>query len=93
MLSVWIDAKGDTSCEAFQRHLHRIDDYLWVAEDGVKMQGYNGSQCWDTSFAAQVGGGGETERQRGGGGERKREGNIFILLYFIFSQQGHFVIG
>ena len=28
----------------FQRHLARIDDYLWVAEDGMKMQGYNGSQ-------------------------------------------------
>ena len=32
----------------------RIPDYLWVAEDGMKMQGYNGSQCWDTSFAVQA---------------------------------------
>ena len=32
----------------------RLDDYLWVAEDGMKMQGYNGSQCWDTSFLAQA---------------------------------------
>ena len=32
----------------------RIQDYLWVAEDGMKMQGYNGSQCWDTSFAIQA---------------------------------------
>lgn len=31
----------------------RVQDYLWVAEDGMKMQGYNGSQCWDTSFAIQ----------------------------------------
>lgn len=30
-------------------------DYLWVAEDGMKMQGYNGSQLWDTAFAVQVG--------------------------------------
>lgn len=29
-------------------------DYLWVAEDGMKMQGYNGSQLWDTSFAVQA---------------------------------------
>ena len=29
-------------------------DYLWVAEDGMKMQGYNGSQLWDTAFAVQV---------------------------------------
>ena len=35
-------------------HLMRIQDYLWVAEDGMKMQGYNGSQCWDTSFCAQA---------------------------------------
>jgi hypothetical protein len=32
----------------------RVQDYLWVAEDGMKMQGYNGSQCWDTSFCAQA---------------------------------------
>eukprot|EP00967_Tisochrysis_lutea_P080811 scaffold111165_cov20-Tisochrysis_lutea.AAC.7 len=36
------------------RHLPRIYDYLWVAEDGLKMQGYNGSQLWDTSFATQA---------------------------------------
>ena len=23
----------------FKMHIPRIDDYLWVAEDGVKMQG------------------------------------------------------
>lgn len=32
----------------------RLFDYLWVAEDGMKMQGYNGSQLWDTSFAVQA---------------------------------------
>ena len=31
-----------------------MHDYLWVAEDGMKMQGYNGSQLWDTSFAVQA---------------------------------------
>jgi hypothetical protein len=36
------------------QHLMRIQDYLWVAEDGMKMQGYNGSQCWDTSFCIQA---------------------------------------
>ena len=34
----------------FLQHIARIDDYLWVSEDGMKMQGYNGSQLWDTSF-------------------------------------------
>ena len=32
----------------------RVADYLWVAEDGMKMQGYNGSQGWDASFAMQA---------------------------------------
>ena len=36
------------------RHVARAPDYLWVAEDGMKMQGYNGSQLWDTSFAIQA---------------------------------------
>eukprot|EP00597_Dinobryon_sp_UTEXLB2267_P004200 CAMPEP_0170065056 /NCGR_PEP_ID=MMETSP0019_2-20121128/5292_1 /TAXON_ID=98059 /ORGANISM="Dinobryon sp., Strain UTEXLB2267" /LENGTH=828 /DNA_ID=CAMNT_0010271841 /DNA_START=1237 /DNA_END=3723 /DNA_ORIENTATION=- len=61
MLSVWAahqkkqqNGTAVEPCEAFLRHLPRVDDYLWVAEDGMKMQGYNGSQCWDTSFAAQA---------------------------------------
>ena len=54
MLSVWIDGGMNSEDDKFQRHLPRIDDYLWVAEDGLKMQGYNGSQCWDTSFAIQA---------------------------------------
>jgi len=40
--------------EYFRRHIARVDDYIWVAEDGVKMQGYNGSQCWDTSFTVRA---------------------------------------
>jgi len=36
------------------RHLTRLRDYLWRAKDGVKMQGYNSSQLWDTAFAVQA---------------------------------------
>ena len=63
MLSMFVAASedgGDSNGEApsatyeFQMHALRVDDYLWVAEDGMKMQGYNGSQCWDTSFAARA---------------------------------------
>ena len=36
------------------RHLPRLFDYLWLAEDGMQMQGYNGSQLWDTAFAVQA---------------------------------------
>lgn len=31
-----------------------MPDYLWVAEDGMKMQGYCNSTSWDTSFAVQA---------------------------------------
>jgi len=36
------------------RALERTEDYLWDAPDGTKMQGYNGSQLWDTAFATQA---------------------------------------
>jgi cycloartenol synthase len=52
MLAVFY-TKGRDSDE-FARHTARLDDYLWVAEDGMKMQGYNGSQLWDTAFATQA---------------------------------------
>jgi len=40
--------------EQFKKHRARWSDYLWLAEDGMKMQGYNGSQLWDTAFALQA---------------------------------------
>ena len=43
---------GDT--EGVEKHMPRFWDYLWVAEDGMKMQGYNGSQLWDCAFAVQA---------------------------------------
>ncbi len=57
MLAVWYvhgGPKGGSGSEPFRRHAARIEDYLWVAEDGMKMQGYNGSQLWDTAFAVQA---------------------------------------
>ena len=41
MLAVWIASGGDNSNIDFQKHLPRVDDYLWVAEDGMKMQVYS----------------------------------------------------
>ncbi|ELR10814.1 cycloartenol synthase [Acanthamoeba castellanii str. Neff] len=52
MLCSW-HAQGKDSKE-FQRHVDRVPDYLWLAEDGMKMQGYNGSQLWDTAFSVQA---------------------------------------
>jgi len=37
-----------------RRHVARMPDYLWHATDGVKMQGYNSSELWDTAFALQA---------------------------------------
>nr|DBA19921.1 TPA: hypothetical protein GDO54_015677 [Pyxicephalus adspersus] len=39
---------------AFKEHVDRIPDYLWLGLDGMKMQGTNGSQLWDTAFAIQA---------------------------------------
>lgn len=39
---------------AFRRHVERAADYLWDGRDGMKMQGYNGSQFWDLAFAMQA---------------------------------------
>jgi squalene/oxidosqualene cyclase-like protein len=54
MLVAWLESGKDTTSEPYLRHLARVEDYLWVSEDGMKMQGYNGSQCWDTSFFVQA---------------------------------------
>ncbi|TXG61146.1 hypothetical protein EZV62_012509 [Acer yangbiense] len=51
MVCCWVE---EPNSEAYKRHLSRIKDYLWLAEDGMKMQGYNGSQLWDVSFAVQA---------------------------------------
>ncbi|XP_048536283.1 cycloartenol synthase-like isoform X3 [Triticum urartu] len=51
MLCCWIE---DPNSQEFKLHIPRIYDYLWVAEDGMKMQGYNGSQLWDTTFTVEA---------------------------------------
>ncbi|KAH7867349.1 hypothetical protein Vadar_032334 [Vaccinium darrowii] len=50
LLSCWVD---DPTSDYFKKHLARIPDYMWIAEDGMKMQSF-GSQQWDTSFAIQA---------------------------------------
>ncbi|XP_075870113.1 lanosterol synthase [Nelusetta ayraudi] len=52
MLVRWY-VDGPTSA-VFQEHVSRIADYLWIGLDGMKMQGTNGSQLWDTCFAVQA---------------------------------------
>eukprot|EP00258_Populus_trichocarpa_P040201 XP_024456220.1 lupeol synthase isoform X3 [Populus trichocarpa] len=50
MLACWVE---DPNGDYFRRHLARIKDYLWLGEDGIKMQSF-GSQVWDTSLALQA---------------------------------------
>ncbi|XP_067649211.1 lanosterol synthase-like [Haliotis asinina] len=52
MLVRWY--KEGPNCEAFIQHQQRIKDYLWLGLDGMKMNGTNGSQLWDASFAVQA---------------------------------------
>jgi squalene/oxidosqualene cyclase-like protein len=40
--------------EPLERHLARLPEYLYRADDGVKMQGYNSSELWDTALAVQA---------------------------------------
>ena len=51
-ICIW-HAYGNDSAR-FKQHVARWFDYLWVAEDGMKMCGYNGSQFWDTAFTTRA---------------------------------------
>ncbi|PIN01409.1 Oxidosqualene-lanosterol cyclase [Handroanthus impetiginosus] len=50
LIACWVE---DPNSEACKWHVARIPDYLWVAEDGMKMQSF-GSQMWDVAFAIQA---------------------------------------
>ncbi|KAJ9549896.1 hypothetical protein OSB04_022439 [Centaurea solstitialis] len=50
MLACWVE---DPNGACFKKHLSRILDYIWLAEDGMKMQTF-GSQGWDACFAIQA---------------------------------------
>lgn len=51
-ICIW-HAYGENSIP-FQKHYERWFDYLWVAEDGMKMGGYNGDQLWETAFTIRA---------------------------------------
>ncbi|MCK5189995.1 MAG: hypothetical protein KAR12_08060, partial [Methylococcales bacterium] len=51
-ICIW-HAYGQDSVQ-FGKHVKRWFDYLWVAEDGMKMTGYNGSQFWDVAFTTRA---------------------------------------
>ena len=43
----------DPDCDELKYHLARVPDYMWLAEDGMKMQSF-GSQLWDSVLATQA---------------------------------------
>ncbi|KAH6818430.1 cycloartenol synthase 1 [Perilla frutescens var. frutescens] len=50
LVACWAEAPDS---EAYKRHLARIPDYFWIAEDGMKLQAL-GSQTWDASLGVQA---------------------------------------
>ncbi|XP_015617480.2 achilleol B synthase-like isoform X2 [Oryza sativa Japonica Group] len=51
MICCWIE---NPNSNAFRRHVPRIHDFLWLAEDGMKSKVYVGSRCWDTALIVQA---------------------------------------
>jgi squalene/oxidosqualene cyclase-like protein len=51
---LWVWHHARKGGPEFQKHVARLPEYLWKAEDGTKMQGYHSSQLWDTAFAVQA---------------------------------------
>ncbi|KAK7829481.1 beta-amyrin synthase [Quercus suber] len=50
LLACWIE---DPNGDYFKKHLARMKDFIWIAEDGIKMQSF-GSQLWDASLTIQA---------------------------------------
>ncbi|KAJ6576339.1 terpene synthase [Mycena sp. CBHHK59/15] len=46
-------AEGSAS-DAVARHAAKRGDVMWLTPDGMQVRGTNGSQLWDTAFAAQA---------------------------------------
>ncbi|XP_058203430.1 dammarenediol II synthase-like [Rhododendron vialii] len=50
MMCWWAE---DPNGDEFNYHLARVPDFLWLAEDGMKIQSF-GSQLWDCTFLTQA---------------------------------------
>ncbi|XP_010546469.1 PREDICTED: seco-amyrin synthase-like [Tarenaya hassleriana] len=50
MLAAWAE---DPNSDSFQKHLARVPDFIWMGEDGMKIQTI-GSQIWETALTLQV---------------------------------------
>ena len=54
LIAIYFYYNQDGENDQIKKHHIRLLDYLWISEDGMKMNGYNGSQLWDTSFALEA---------------------------------------
>ncbi|KAJ3225057.1 Lanosterol synthase (Oxidosqualene--lanosterol cyclase) [Clydaea vesicula] len=75
MLVSWL-VDGPESV-AFKKHLERNNDFLWMANDGMRMNGTNGSQLWDTAFTCQA------LVESGLSNEKEFEKNVLKALQFL----------
>ncbi|MBL8950511.1 MAG: terpene cyclase/mutase family protein [Myxococcaceae bacterium] len=46
--------RGAEGRDELEKKMTANDVYLWDGHDGLKFQGYNGSELWDTAFAVQA---------------------------------------
>lgn len=37
-----------------KRHLERLQEFIWIKDEGMLCNGTNGVQCWDTAFTVQA---------------------------------------
>ncbi|KAJ6828150.1 cycloartenol synthase 2-like [Iris pallida] len=51
MICCWAE---DPNSDAFKLHLPRVHDFLWLAEDGMKVKTTDGCQIWEMAFAVQA---------------------------------------
>lgn len=52
MLACYYEEGPDSP--AFKTHIDKLQDFLWVGKEGMRMNGTNGVQLWDTSFISQA---------------------------------------
>ncbi|TPX39873.1 hypothetical protein SeLEV6574_g06938 [Synchytrium endobioticum] len=52
VLITWIE-DGPQS-ESFKKHVERLPDFMWMSNEGMLMNGTNGSQLWDAAFIVQA---------------------------------------
>jgi lanosterol synthase len=51
-VSRWNEEGPDS--EAMRLHREKLDDFVWMSNDGAMMTGTNGSQLWDAAFIGQA---------------------------------------